>query len=1038
MPGEQLDRAIALIKSGQKESAQVLLSQLVQAEPANAAAWLWLVETMPDDRQRIAVLEACLQQNPQSRMVQRGLERLRSRQVSTDKPSVEAVPTVPIPPPAPPETISPLPLPPVQPEQTTSPRQPLAESPTQPLPSDDMPGDDIDSLRQALTGKTRIPKARRVPVKPTRAEIDVPAAMEAQDLEPGESLTELIARTAGKPGMARKQSVRQRGQSLTSWLALVLLGLLAAGVVGVTGYIMRDQLIAWLGLPGGQNSQRIGNALLTPGGENLASQTSLTPLLPTSTLTPTPTITPVPTPTATVAYTFPYAPIAPENGDLVVQVGDLSSIPALCVAISSDNRLLAAGLDDSTVMVWDLTSGKTLQIFQGHTQPVNAVDFSPNSRLVVSGSEDGSVRVWDVYAGTLMYTLFWQSSAVKSVAFSPDGNTFASGTQDGNIDLWRLGANTPERVLPAGATIQSLDYSPDGRLLAVGLQTGTIQVLNTVDGTLLNTLPSSGGAAYSVAFAPSGHRLAVGSQDQTVRLWDVDRGKVLYTVGTHTEPVVSVCFSPDGRVLASASLGQTIKLWDVAERREIASLRHARNMPGIAFSPDGRVLAAALSPTNSDSREGGVALWGILFNPEVTPAPEALTLDALQMSKWISGARMATSHVAHQAIPITGERVLIIGGGVVDDPDSFTNKTELYNPSSGSSILTGAMKVSRGLFSATLLRDGRVLVIGGYNPNQKWVASAEIYDPISGAWSLSEPLFNHGIGHTAILLSDGRVLVAGGCMGDGPPGRSDRAELFDPATNSWTETNAMGQSRCDHIAVLLDNGRVLVAGGEDGVSDLTSAEVFDPVTGHWSKTGDMISARREAVAVRLADGRVMVTGGLARVGNSLDTLDSVEIYDTGLGAWSPAAPMSHARYGHTAELLPGGLVLVVGGLAGTEADPDMFLTSVEVYNPDEGDWVPIASLTVPRAFHTTTLMPDGHIFVMGGMSAAGSFLANTEILVESRPVIEDTPTAAVESTLEPAITPGIEVTTTPTGTLSLEISVTPTSALGGVVLSQRP
>jgi hypothetical protein len=164
-------------------------------------------------------------------------------------------------------------------------------------------------------------------------------------------------------------------------------------------------------------------------------------------------------------------------------------------------------------------------------------------------------------------------------------------------------------------------------------------------------------------------------------------------------------------------------------------------------------------------------------------------------------------------------------------------------------------------------------------------------------------------------------------------------------------------------------------------------------------------ARSEAVAVRLVDGRAMVIGGMAQIGGNLVTLKTVEIYDANLEKWEQAAPMPRARYGHTANLLPGGLVLVVGGLEEMENHAKRYVDSVEVYNPVDGTWTPIASLETPRAYHTTTLLPDGRIFVAGGMSTEGLSLASTEILVVGRLAIENTPT--------PATTPGVEVTPTP-------------------------
>ena len=241
----------------------------------------------------------------------------------------------------------------------------------------------------------------------------------------------------------------------------------------------------------------------------------------------------------------------------------------------------------------------------------------------------------------------------------------------------------------------------------------------------------------------------------------------------------------------------------------------------------------------------------------------------------------------------------------------------------------------------------------------------------------------------------------------------------------------LSQPRCGHIAALLTNGRVLVAGGENGESTLSSAEVFDPVTGQWSPTGDLNVARSEAVAVQLIDGRVMVTGGLSRVSGSLVTLNAVEIYDVNRGKWEQAAPMLENRYGHTVNLLPGGLVLVVGGLEEVENNTKRFMGSVDVYDPEENTWTPIASTGEPRAYHTATLLTDGRIFVAGGMSAETLLLASTEILVVSKSPIYAIPTPVVWDTRTPTMTPGIDISSTITSTITIETTPTPETPSGG-------
>ena len=127
------------------------------------------------------------------------------------------------------------------------------------------------------------------------------------------------------------------------------------------------------------------------------------------------------------------------------------------------------------------------------------------------------------------------------------------------------------------------------------------------------------------------------------------------------------------------------------------------------------------------------------------------------------------------------------------------------------------------------------------------------------AWFGVGSLANGRYNHTATLLKDGRVLVVGG--NDGSPLSS--AQIYDPAANSWSNTASMGVARTGLAAVLLDSGKVLVAGGKvPGEADYSrSAEVYDPATNAWTAVGAMATGRYQPTMTLLADGRVLVAGG---------------------------------------------------------------------------------------------------------------------------------------------------------------------------------
>jgi N-acetylneuraminic acid mutarotase len=227
--------------------------------------------------------------------------------------------------------------------------------------------------------------------------------------------------------------------------------------------------------------------------------------------------------------------------------------------------------------------------------------------------------------------------------------------------------------------------------------------------------------------------------------------------------------------------------------------------------------------------------------------------------------------------------------------------------------------------------------------------------------------------HTATLLNDGKVLVAGGSGG----GAS--AELYDPDTGTWSSTGNMSVVRNGHTATLLSNGQVLVAGGLGVSSSLASAELYDPVAGTWSTTGSMTIDRNFHSATLLTNGKVLVAGGENGylLYPYLAYLASAELYDPDTGTWSTTSSMNVVRSQHTATLLNNGQVLIAGGRNGTEEYiPN--LDNAELYDPFTGTWSTTGSMNVGRQSHTATLLKDGKVLVAGGTDGY-DWLASAEL-----------------------------------------------------------
>lgn len=455
----------------------------------------------------------------------------------------------------------------------------------------------------------------------------------------------------------------------------------------------------------------------------------------------------------------------------------------MSVTFSPDDEWIATTGDaiDRTVRVWSARSGTLVATLAGHGNMINSAMFSSDGRLLVSASFDGTARLWDVKSGECRFELKGHTDNVTAAIFSPDDRFIVTASDDDTVRLWSTQSGEPAAVLAGhAATNPIVVYGGDRHISAAFNRDGSRLVTASVDGTAriwdvrtraaIAVLKGHEGWVRAATFSPDGRFVATASDDGTARIWEVRNPDKSIELRGHGATVRVVTFSTDGSLVLTAGDDRTARVWDSSSGRELRTFRgHADAVVAAAFSPDDRVVLTA-------SKDGTARLWDVPAFASVIPL------------RWHTGS------VRRVAFSPDGRMVMTAS----DD-----GTARLWDATTGEGVATLRGHVGR-INHAEFSRDGsRVLTVGEDNSTRLWLPSGVSVGAFRGE---SEELTSATLSRNGAL-----VLLASG----------DVARSLDVATGRPTATFNHGR-RIVAVRFSPDN-QLVITTSSDGLIRLWNA-----------------------------------------------------------------------------------------------------------------------------------------------------------------------------------------------------------------------
>jgi WD40 repeat protein len=480
----------------------------------------------------------------------------------------------------------------------------------------------------------------------------------------------------------------------------------------------------------------------------------------------------------------------------------------ISVAFSGDGKLLATGcqpgirpgirggtrpsIDDGTVKLWDVATGKLTATLRGHTETVDSVAFDADGKLLATGSRP-EAKLWDVATGKEIATFKGNS---RFVTLSGNGKRLATGSF-GTVKVWDVATRKQIAALKAGA-VCSLAFSADSTVLAAGSFDG-VKAWEVATGKEQAELKGPGESLYSVAFTEESKLLALNRQDGTI--WDVAIGKKLSTLKGPFSRWNSASFRIDAGLLATGSQDNTAILWDPATGEEIARLRPLHggsDVTCVAFRGDGKLLAACAKDE--------VRLWDVskaMLKAARTRGKKADQIQAPTAAKRGSDVERFQADVNVHTLVFVGDGKTLLSLG--------TDGSQLWD------VRTGRLLRADDRFPPRTAGELPLIAPFALSPDARFVAVGSLYQPRLTLLEVTtgkelralKGLAVEELTNVSMSFSrDGRLLALGGVPGI--------IHVWETATGKELHRLRWQQDMENSAVAFSPDGNLLAAGNRHG------------------------------------------------------------------------------------------------------------------------------------------------------------------------------------------------------------------------------